>query len=174
MSVRFVLALSAISFGVLSASTIQRGQSVVGCRWQDLRRGSARIVVDMEPLCLFPTLAKVIQFSPPEGILGDSIEFDLDGRHQRYTVVAFTNGVHVLRSSQKGVPRETTFEGIPLLPVFLFHHQSTNSVHVNICGEAVAGEKVGGGGARGGGEGRGILIRYVSPADGQLRTLATP
>lgn len=114
---------------------------VVGFSGNDLRQGWNEIMVGYEAFgdaALFTTLDRIGRFSPPEGVIGDEIVFNLDGFHQKYRFASFnaTNLTYslILAMNTRRLPREISLDWIPLPKVFWINHVSTNAVSYTMSG----------------------------------------
>lgn len=89
-------------------------------------------VLFTELLKPFPTMCGVLKFVPPENLVGDVIEFDLDGRRQFYEVVRWDGSTsnYVLRTTVNGFVSETTLSSIPLLNKFSIIHKTTKQLSI--------------------------------------------
>lgn len=94
-------------------------------------------VLFTELLKPFPTMYGVLKFVPPENLVGDVIEFDLDGRHQFYEVVRWDGSTsnYVLRTTVNGFVSETTLSSIPLLNKFSIIHKTSKRLSITDSGK---------------------------------------
>ena len=107
-----------------------------------LKRGSNEIVVNCDVISrtnAFTTLDQVVQFFPPNGILGDELVFDLDGYRQRYSFVEYNETNNTYRLFRVGnnpdFPQVISLDSIPLLDKFWINHKGEKVVYVSSSGE---------------------------------------
>lgn len=133
---RFIPSLVAVVLGavMLRADPVNWECQVVGMSSQVVSQGVSRVHLDFDTVGLFPTLGGVLKFNPLDGVLGDSIVFDLDGLRQTYKIVSIDGERYRLHSDQKCGAKDITFDGIPLLDVFTLIHRGTNTVVLSTSG----------------------------------------
>ena len=117
------------------AAVIEFQSQVVGYFDSTVSQGVSRVSVRMSGLDMFPTLGDVISFDPPEEVVGDTLSFDLDGRHQEYLIRECKGTNAVLVSTKTLHPETINLHGIPHLDSFLIRHVSANPVTVKLNGE---------------------------------------
>ncbi|MGN1046409.1 MAG: hypothetical protein ACI4QG_04870 [Candidatus Cryptobacteroides sp.] len=136
---KFIHSLVVVALGVpilrADSDSINMVSQIVGTSWQVVSQGVSHVHVDFDTVGLFPTLGGVLKFDPPDGVVGDSVEFDLDGHRQVYKIVALDGERYRLHSDQKCGANNITFEGVPLLDEFTFIHRGTNTVTLSTSGE---------------------------------------
>ena len=114
---------------------------IVGYHRKDLKQGWNEITVDNDAFGekgLFTTLDRIGHFSPPEGVIGDELVFDLDGFHQKYRFASFdaTNSTYslTLAMDARTLPPEISLDWIPLPRVFWINHVSPNPASFDSSG----------------------------------------
>lgn len=107
-----------------------QGQNIVGYAGTELKKGLNEIELTMDSLSLFPTLDKVVRFEPADGIVGDDLVFDLDGKRRRYRIVSWDGTNYVLRTDRAFQPPQIGLDWIPCRSRFWMNHVSTNNVRL--------------------------------------------
>lgn len=120
------------------AATIEFQSQVVGYFDTTVSQGISRVSVKMSGLDSFPTLGDVISFDPPEEFVGDTLSFDLDGRHQEYHIRECNRTNAVLVSTRPFHPETINLYGIPHLDSFLIRHVRANPVTIKLTGEVAS------------------------------------
>lgn len=105
-----------------------RSATIAGFVSNEIKQGLNEIVVVMDSFEPFPTMAKVVQFEPPEGVIGDDLIYDLDGKRRRYRFSAWDGTNYTLTASAKFLPYEIGLDGIPLRRKFWINHVPTSVV----------------------------------------------
>lgn len=100
----------------------------------EIKRGLNEIEVEVDSIDLFPTMAKVLCFEPPEGVIGDDLVFDLDGRRRHYRFTAWDGTNYTLTASAKVLPHEIGLDWVPLRRKFWINHVSTNVIQLTSMG----------------------------------------
>ena len=111
-----------------------RSAIIAGFVSSGIKQGLNEIDVLMDGFDSFPTMAKVVQFEPPEGVIGDDLVFDLDGKRRRYRFSAWDGTNYTLTASEKILPYEIGLDGIPLRRKFWINHVSTNVIQLTNVG----------------------------------------
>ena len=136
-----------MTFGVLAACLLNAsahdlGASIVEYRSTFLKHGRNEVVVNCDvvsPESAFSTFDEIVHFFPADGVLGDELEFDLDGFKQRYKFIEHTstnNSYRLVRLGTDAVlPERISLDTIPLPDKFWIYHSSTNNVSVTTVGE---------------------------------------
>ena len=139
--------ITMMTFGVLvaclqNASAHDFGVSIVEYRNTFLKHGRNEIVVNCDVVSsesAFSTFDEIVHFFPADGILGDDLEFDLDGFKQRYKFIECTSTNNTYRLVRLGtdtiLPETISLDTIPLPDKFWIYHSSTNDVSVTTAGE---------------------------------------
>ena len=139
--------ITMMTFGVLvaclqNASAHDFGVSIVEYRNTFLKHGRNEIVVNCDVVSsesAFSTFDEIVHFFPADGILGDDLEFDLDGFKQRYKFIECTSTNNAYRLVRLGtdtiLPETISLDTIPLPDKFWIYHSSTNDVSVTTAGE---------------------------------------
>ena len=119
------------------AETVMHSSYIVGYGDQELSKGWNEIELNFDAVGAFPvftTLDKVIEFCPPDSILGDEIVFDLDGYHQKYRIDNYdaVKKQFSLTKVRKNdhIPEQISFDWIPAPKIFWIKHVTTNKVHL--------------------------------------------
>ena len=116
---------------------------ILGMLNENITQGLNRVKIECRAVkkIPFPTLRDVLCFTPEENIVGDRIQFDLDGITQSYVVEKWdeiaTN--YVLMTSRAWGPEFATFASIPCLDKISIFHATPKPLSINKHG-AVAGE----------------------------------
>lgn len=115
---------------------ITAGQaSIVGYSNSLLNKGNNRVEINFDAVKpLFSTMDMILNFSPVDGIIGDEIEFILDGKNHRYVFDSFDGTNYVLSAVTKGTPIHTTFDAIPWMPVVWIKHKNGKDVLLTQAG----------------------------------------
>lgn len=136
-----------MTFGVfavslLNASAYDLGANIVEYRSTFLKQGRNEVVVNCDvvsPESAFSTLDEIVRFFPADGVLGDELEFNLDGFRQRYKFIEYTSTNNAYRLVRLGtdtiLPKTISLDTIPLPDKFWIYHSSTNDVSVTTAGE---------------------------------------
>ena len=127
----FVLLAANLAFAVVYK---HRSATIACFVSNDIRQGLNEIDVVVDSLDLFPTMAKVVRFEPPEGVIGDDLVFDLDGKRQSYRFSAWDGSNYTLTASAKILPQEIGLDGIPLRRKFWINHVPTNVIRLSSQG----------------------------------------
>lgn len=133
---------SMIVLAALAAPEITLAQTVAAVQIQiveyatnEIRPGVNEIRVDMDTVDLFPTLDRVVKFSPPENTVGDEFICDLDGKRRKYRIVAHTKtNLAMVAQSPSTLPK-IGLDWIPLRGKFWWNHVTTNLLTCCIVGE---------------------------------------
>lgn len=115
---------------------------IIGMLNENITQGLNRVKIDCRAAKIpFPTLRDVLCFTPEENIVGDRIQFDLDGSTQSYVVEKWdeTATNYVLMTSRSWGPEFATFASIPYLDKISIFHATPKPLSINKHG-AVAGE----------------------------------
>ena len=126
---------------VLNASAHELGVSIVEYRNTFLKHGRNEIVVNCDVVSseAFSTFDEIVHFFPADGVLGDVLEFNLDGFRQRYKFIEYASTNNAYRLVRLGtdtiLPKTISLDTIPLPDKFWIYHSSTNDVSVTTAGE---------------------------------------
>lgn len=121
-----VIFLAVVSFA--ARKLLIESQNIVGYAGNQLKQGLNEITLTMDSLDIFPTMDKVVRFQPPEGVIGDDLVFDLDGKRRNYRFVAYDGTNYVLTTGAKFQLSPIGLDWIPLRVRFWLNHASTNDV----------------------------------------------
>ena len=126
---RSIIAL-AIASGL--CGILRGGQSqIIGFGDKKLKMGNNKIEVTFDAVNpLFSTLDMVVKFKPADGVIGDEMSFQLDGKLRRYKFDSFDGTNYVLTAIGEPLAIRTTFDAIPWMPEFWIKHNSSNAVSV--------------------------------------------
>ena len=115
-------------------------QSIVGTESVPLRRGKNRVDIHFDAIDpLFSTMDSILTFAPENGVIGDELEFVLDGKVQRYAFESFDGTNYLLKATSKVFPSSMSLDSLPWCPTVWINHKSDTSVSMVFAGE-VAGE----------------------------------
>lgn len=105
-------------------------EHIVGYVSNEVKIGLNEIEVKMDSLDIFPTLDRVLAFSPPASIIGDELIVDLDGTRRSFVFEALIGSNYVLRANFNACPnlQRIELDWIPLRSRFWLRHVSTNRV----------------------------------------------
>ena len=171
MKLQIIFPISLLLAHFCPAAAIEFQPQVVGFFNSTVSQGVSRITVRMSGLDCFPTLGDVLSFEPPEEVIGDSISFDLDGRHQEYVIQECNRTNAVLVSTRPLHPERINLYGIPHLDSFLIRHISTKPATVKLNG-AVASTYARETGLYSQKSESAISAFYISPLDNKPRNLS--
>lgn len=128
------------SIAILVSMLLGQDDYTVGYNTKNLQEGENRIEINFRTVKRpFPTLGDVLEFCPPENLVGDEVTFRLDGKIQRYAVARLEGTNHVLKVKSDGLPAESSFHSIPWLPMIWITHKSNKPLGITVKG-TVAGE----------------------------------
>ena len=136
-TVRSFVIIVTITLLALPEMILGSPSGVVGYDNTELRFGNNRVDIRFDAINpLFSTLDMVLSFEPVNGVLGDEIEFSLDGKLRRYCFSSYNGTNYVLSAARTGLPPTLTLDAIPWMPVFWIRHNSTNKVFLAQAGGA--------------------------------------
>ena len=134
-------------FGVLAACLPnalghELDANIVEFRSTSLKYGRNEVVINCDVVSLesaFSTFDEIVHFFPADGILGDELEFNLDGFTQRYKFMEYAGTNNTYRLVRLGtntiLPETISLDTIPLPDKFWIYHSNTNDVSVAAVGE---------------------------------------
>lgn len=110
--------------------------NIVGYECKGVSKGNNRVEVNFDAINEpFSTMNMVLQFNPAEGVIGDDLAFELDGRLQRYRFDSYDGKNYVLTEVGLDHRNEVTLDAIPLMKFFWLYHRSKTNVIVTCVGE---------------------------------------
>ena len=110
--------------------------NIVGFECKCISHGNNRVEVNFDSINEpFATMNMVLQFHPDEGVLGDDLIFELDGKVQRYRFDSYDGEKYVLTEIGLNHRNEVTLDAIPLMKAFWLYHRSKTNVIVTCVGE---------------------------------------
>ena len=140
-----MMTFGVLAVSLLNASAYDLGANIVEYveyRSTFLKQGRNEVVVNCDvvsPESAFSTLDEIVRFFPADGVLGDELEFNLDGFRQRYKFIEYTSTNNAYRLVRLGtdtiLPETISLDTIPLPDKFWIYHSSTNDVSVTTAGE---------------------------------------
>ena len=137
-----MMAFGVLAACLLNASGHELDASIVEYRSTFLKHGRNEVVVNCDVVSsesAFSTFDEIVRFVPADGILGDELEFSLDGFKQQYKFIEYTstnNVYHLVRLGTDTIlPEIISLDTIPLPDKFWIYHSNTNDVSVTTIGE---------------------------------------
>lgn len=125
-----------ISMARASIRPDSQSVSIVGYELAEIKKGVNKVDISFCSIGIFPTLNKIIKFSPTEALVGDTITFFLDGKRCEYKIESWDEKVDdfvIVSTSDKSLSR-TSLASIPYVKSIWISHKKDVVVNVTNSG----------------------------------------